>query len=533
METLLLIFVILLVLAVLVGLVLGIIWLARKINPAFLQKISPSYLRNSPIVGRLICLVIVSVLLLLPLEEIQSLVRTRHYNYKSVEAEIANSWGGPQTILGPMIAVPFTVLIPAETVVEVDEKIPGYENYPTAFNSRKVKKTVIEERETEITAAILPKTLDIAGRLDPEKRSRGIYDVLVYTNTLKITGTFLKSDLKSLGYKIKEINWAKAQVMVGLSDTRAFKGVSFLNLGQDEFLFVPGTGDFPLAPTGFSAETDLSGHREEIPFSFEIQITGYGQFMATPIAEKTTMELISTWPHPSFIGQGLPSERDISDAGFSARWSIPNLVRNYPQIIDLSKITPAEHSDRNERRSYQESSFTSPLDEFQIGVSLVEPVVLYSCLDRATKYAILFISLSFLSFFLFELSSGRTGRRLHLFQYGIIGLALALFYLVVLSLAEHLGFTAAYTIGAAINIFMVGGYVALSVRTRSSAALIAFVLGFMYSILYVILNEEDLALVGGTALLVVALGALMLATKNMSRDREEECDDLDLLKEES
>jgi inner membrane protein len=371
-----------------------------------------------------------------------------------------------------------------------------------------------------VDAAILPKELKIVGTIAPEKRARGIYSVLVYANDLKLTGSFTRPDLSKLDYRFTRDDWSKARILVGLSDTKAFRGVSSLKLGQKEFLFVPGTNSSLLIRKGFSAAADLSGDAGDVPFSFEMRFAGIDRFMAAPLAEKTDMELTSSWPHPSFVGNGLPTERQILDDGFTAKWSVPNLVRNYPQAFVANEASTLGFLDDDNRQDSNRKN-SSFLEEYLIGVDLVEPVALYSLVTRAAKYGIMFIGLTFLSFFLYELAAREStkGYRLHLGQYAIVGVALSLFYLVLLALAEHVGFARSYGVASALNISLISVYAAVTTRRPTAALVMGLVLAALYGILYVILNEEDLALAGGTALLVVALAAMMVATRNLAKNQ--------------
>ncbi|MDR2141593.1 MAG: cell envelope integrity protein CreD [Deltaproteobacteria bacterium] len=497
----------LIILLLIIGVLFLGIWLCKKIDFAALPASNPLNVLNRPIVKRLLCLVALVIILQWPLGQIRQLTRDRERLQSSVTQEIAMSWGQDQTMVGPFLVVPYEAIVPTEAKVEVTENQPDPNN-PGQTISRRSQKTIIEDRRVSRQAAILPKTLDLKGRLTPETRARGVYEILVYSNALKITGSFVRPDLKNLDAQMVEVKWAEARLVVGLSDTRAFRGISSLNLGGQEYLFVPGSQTPSLAPTGFSTSVDLSGEATEWPFEFLMDIAGTYSFMIAPLAEKTTMELSSTWPHPSFIGQGLPIDREISNEGFIGRWSVPNLVRNYPQLLRVPSLKA------NDDKSVK------TFDEYLVGVAIIEPVDLYSRLDRATKYAILFITLTLLCFFLFEVKSSAAGHQLHIGQYGLIGLALALFYLTLLALAEHIGFGPAYLTASALIVGMVAAYVASTIKRLKGAALIGVVLTLLYGILYVILRQEDLALLGGTALLIVALGALMLATRDLNNPQK-------------
>ncbi|MDR1607717.1 MAG: cell envelope integrity protein CreD [Deltaproteobacteria bacterium] len=503
MEAIFIIIASLICLAVFACLIVGLIWLIKKVE--FTAPSSSGILRtlNQPILKRLLGLVVLGLILLWPLDQVKNLVCERQRHFFGVEREIGLSWGGQQTLIGPFIVVPYEIIVAYEVEVEVTEN-QNQETNNSAI-SRKTKKTILEDRRVIRHAAILPKTLDVRGRIEPEKRARGIYEVLVYANSLKVSGTFSRPDLKILHERLVEVKWAEAILVVGLTDTRAFRGVSPLSFGQRQWPFEPGVKNAKLVESGFSAAINFD-QETEVPFEFAMEIAGSDSFKIATLAEKTVMELASPWPHPSFIGQGLPYKREIGPdglTGFTGYWSVPNLTRNYPQVMSLENTVVKDKQ--------------SPLEEYLVGVALVEPVDLYRCLDRAIKYAILFVGLTILSFFLFELGSRRSNsRRLRIGQYAIIGLALALFYLLLLALAEHIGFTPAYLAASGLIVVMVGGYVFLTLRKIKPALLISLILTYLYGVLYIILNEEDLALLSGAGLLALALVALMIATRNMA-----------------
>jgi len=203
----------------------------------------------------------------------------------------------------------------------------------------------------------------------------------------------------------------------------------------------------------------------------------------------------STWPHPSFVGSTLPNQYEISDEGFSANWSVPHLARNYQQ-------------------TWVDTQRNINLFEFTAGVSLFEPVSLYSQVTRAVKYGLLFIGLTFLTLFIFELS---IKRRLHMVQYALIGIALSLFFLVLLSLSEHIAFIKAYFSAALLSISMISGYVWMALRNAQRAATVFLLLTALYAVLYSLLQFEDYALLVGTALLVFVVMALMYVTRNIQK----------------
>ena len=217
----------------------------------------------------------------------------------------------------------------------------------------------------------------------------------------------------------------------------------------------------------------------------------------------------SDWPHPSFQGNVLPDEHEVTNEGFLAKWSIPNLARNFPQIWTLENQT-------------------FNVNEFSAGVNLFEAVSLYSQITRAIKYGVLFFALTYITFLIFELG---IGRRLHIVQYGIIGLALSMFYLTLLSMAEHAGFFNAYISAALIIIVMISLYAYAAIRSLGRTGIIALLLSGLYIMLYSLLKLEDYALMAGTVLLLIILAVLMFLTRNIGKDKKvsQEKENTDLL----
>ena len=492
---------------------------------------------KASIVIRLAVVTILGLLMSTPVNIIYDLIRERTSSYREVVREISKSWGETQLLIGPVLSVPYTVKFTVKEEVPLSEA--EKKKLLLRGDTRTTKIVLREVTETQ-TAIILPEELTITGRLEPELRKRGIYEVRVYTADLALSGSFKKPDFKILNENAHEVHWDKATVFVNLTDTKAFRGISLLTMGQRQYNFVPGTRGSTVTPTGFSAEVDLSGPEPvvaptEIPpdepdtiaFAFKMTVGGSQGFYLAPIGVTNHIKMASPWPHPSYSGDGLPTSRSEDNSqGFEAAWEVPNLVRNYPQFADVSVLSgksrpssdnyeyDSNYGNETQKKIPQRSL---PLAEYVIGVDLFEPVFHYSILTRAVKYAMMFIALTFLSVLIFELSTARRGTsRLHLAQYGLIGLGLCLFYLVLLAASEHMEFLKAYCLAAGLNILMIGGYVWAALRRGRETLLVTAILTALYAALFFILSMEEYSLVSGTALLVLAMAALMHATRNLN-----------------
>ncbi|MGH1537567.1 MAG: cell envelope integrity protein CreD [Gammaproteobacteria bacterium] len=477
----------LILLAVFIGFVLIIYLLVRKflkIEAADMDKVKGAYKgalknMNQTLTVRGIIIGIIALVMLIPLAMFEGVVHERNGLYQNVLHDIANTWGGQQTLQAPILVVPF-----------IEEHI----SKETTTDENYREKTKTKTKYLTRYAVHLPKDLKIDVDLLEEHRKRGIYDSLVYKADILVSGSFEKLNIEAMSDHIYRIDWDKAFVILGLSDTRAINDVTPLVWDDVENGFNSGTQLTSLLEYGFHARLpEFDANKDKHEFSTKISVNGSKGFRFAPFGENTTVAMNSSWPHPSFQGMTLPSEYKIKDDGFTSTWSIPHLARNFPQ-------------------SWLASSKTYNLNEFTAGVDLFEPVFLYSKVTRAVKYGILFVGLTFLTFLIFELTMKE---KLHFVQYGLIGIALSLFYLVLLSVAEHTAFLTAYIIAAAINVGLITLYTAAALKSWSRAGVIFVLLGTLYTVLYSLLQLEDYALLMGTILLLSVLMILMYVTRNL------------------
>ncbi len=436
------------------------------------------------LVFRFVVIAILIVFMTIPMESVNNIVRERSSLYRSVLHDIASTWGQQQNLQGPALFIPYTEKFIFE---EVKTDKDG--------NERKVNKVVFKQQ----TAIVLPDDLHIQVKLNGETRKRSLYESLVYRADLLISGKFKRPNLESLSTHIHQIHWQRAWLALGLSDTQAINKVSKLAWGkQTQVDFEPGTKVVETMASGFHAPLDLTDTVEQTYYPFQLQLNTNGSqgFYFAPFGKTTEVEMISDWPHPSFQGSVLPDKRELHEKGFTANWSIPDLARNYPQLWTLNS------------QKYD-------INEFKAGVNLFESVTLYTQVTRAIKYGILFFTLTYITFLIFEIG---IGRRLHIVQYGVIGLALSMFYLTLLSMAEHTGFFKAYISAAGIIILMISLYTYAAIRKARYTLIVLLLLTGLYALLYSLLKLEDYALLAGTALLLVILAVLMVLTRNIGRE---------------
>jgi inner membrane protein len=469
--------------------------------------------RGRLLAARMLTAALIAALMTIPLGFIYDLTVERHDRYNGIAAEISSSWGTSQIFAGPALSVPYTVRYQITEDVPLSAAELAYEQ---SRGGNRTTREVVRNIEEQYTAFVLPDDLYVEGNVTTETRSRSIYSVRVYTADLKVRGSFTKPDITGLRQHVSEVHWDKVTFAVGITSTKAIRSISALRLGGREHGFLPGTGGMKLIPTGFSLQADLSdsGDKKSWDFDFEVSVGGSNSLYMTPVGVSNTLKLTSDWPHPNFTGSGLPSSRTVTASGFTSEWDIPNLVRNYPQAGDSEEWLAADSRDG----MYDFEGRTGHnIKEYIAGVEFFEPVFYYSLLSRAVKYGILFVSLMFLGVVIFDSCCAKGGYVMNFIQYAVIGVGLAAFYLTLLALSEHIGFTAAYTAASVLNIAMIGGYVAAASGRKVSALLTALTQALLYAMLFFILRMEDYALLAGTALFVASTAALMTVTRNANR----------------
>lgn len=439
-----------------------------------LSKLQHSLVFRFGLIGLLILIMTV------PLNMVKQIVLERNQLHTDVLTDIAQTWGAEQLITGPSLIIPYTE---KHRIVTTKEDKKGNER--TEVKIKLVRKHAI----------ILPDTIELRNNIKSERRKRSLYESLVYSADIKISGHFSKPDLSKLSDRIDKIHWDRARLIIGLSDTKAINTTSHLQWNESQFSFEPGTSAKNLIEKGFHAPLAIDDSKEKFNYSFALNINGSQSFHFTPLGRTTNVEIISDWPHPSFNGSALPAQRHIDNSGFKALWSVSHLARNYPQMWTI------------EDQSYN-------LNEFKAGVSLFEAVTLYTQVIRAIKYGVLFLCLTFITFLIFELA---IKKKLHIVQYAVIGLALTLFYLTLLSMAEHSNFFVAYISAAGVIIIMISSYAYAAIRKLSSSIIIAIMLSALFSLLYSLLQLEDYALLAGTGLLLGILAVLMYLTRNIGK----------------
>ena len=445
-----------------------------------IRSIRQSYSLRAAIIGFLI------LVLLIPLTMVGGVVHDRRAMNEVARHDIMRSWGQAQTLGGPILVIPYKQV----TVSQYGERL-----------------------EQEGKLRILPATVATDVVLETTLLERGIYEVPVYTAQATIRGEFPVPDAGGLGIETAILDWSRAYVSLAVSDAKAIRNTPEFASGDQltqRSRFESGGAQYPQLPPQIVAPVlqyaaDPDARQAVLPFSIELEVSGTDSLQFIAMAESTQVNVESEWPSPSFTGAHLPEQRTVSDDGFSASWRVSNLGRTLP-----SRWTSATNP------------FVGHVNLNAFGLALYTPVSLYHVAERATKYGILFIGLTFVGYFLFEVIAGL---RLHPLQYLMVGFANTLFYLLLLSLAEHIGFGWSYLVSAVASSGMITGYSAAILGTRSRALLMLGILGLLYAFLYLTLNAESFAMLAGSIGLWLTLALIMYLTRGIDWYQRQPADD--------
>ncbi len=430
---------------------------------------------KNPILLKCALLALVGASLLLPLAMVEHTIDERTaYRAEAIQA-IASSTAGEQSIIGPVLTV------------DVEEEFDEEKSYEYQGEPR--KKFVRSKRSHTLT--VVPKDLHFDGSLAVEKRAYGLHETAVFELQSTISGTVETpsvASLPALGNNAR-LSWGTPTLSVGIADPRGLSGAPKLGL-DGKLLELRRSAHIKGMETGFHGISlaALDGKTARLPFRIELRLAGTGKLGFIPLGDVTTAELRGNWPHPSFGGDFLPRTRETSNDGFVAHWSTTGLA----STMDAGQI-------HEKARGFE--------------VRLIDPVDVYRQALRAVKYGVLFIVLTFAAFFLFE---NVKSLPIHPIQYAFVGLAQALFFLLLTSLSEHIAFSFAYLLAASACITLIGVYLAAILRGWRRGVGFSFALATLYAALFGILRSEQSALLLGTLLLFFALSGLMLGTRRIN-----------------
>lgn len=421
------------------------------------------------------------LVLQLPTFYVRELVDEREQRQKDAIAEVSSKWAKKQTITGPILVLP----------------------YREAGDST-------NKNFTRQFAYFLPDVLNVKSNIAPEEKYRGIYKVMLYASKNNLSGSFSSVSLEKLKIAPENVLWNEAFVQLCISDAKGLNDElkikwnnQLLNLSKDEISGAPTTEIL-------SSLLNLSGINDirRIEFSTDLNLNGSEQLLFTPVGKSTAVDMSAKWPHPSFTGDILPLNSRIDNDSFFAKWKSVSQKRNFPQqwknnAYVISYLKPASSDVYTVNNNIATSAF---------GADLYIPVSSYQKTMRSVKYAALCMLLTFAAFFLIETTNRKS---VHPFQYGLIGVALVLFYTLLLSISEYIGFNLAYVIASIATIGLISWFVKGILTTSRLTIILSAVLALMYTYVFTILQLQDYSLLLGSIGLFITLAIIMHFSKKI------------------
>jgi len=418
-------------------------------------------MKRESVALRIILIASIIILLIIPLLMVQSLITDRQAYKQEAVNEISKSWAGMQTIAGPIVTI-----------------------------SRKVEKTDSKGNKYFIIKDdyYLPETLKIDVEVVPEKRYKGIYEVMLYKSKLKMSGTI---NLSKLREKFPDEKFDESYISFNITDLRGIQKDAELNLNGKKYKLIPGLKD-KVFHNGFYSDLDLSKQDLTQNFEIELELNGMENLEFVPLGKFTEVNMKSSWNNPGFEGAFLPLSREVTEDGFTAQWKVNYFNRSYPQEWEGKTYDP----------------FPSAF-----GVKLLVPVDEYQKTMRTSKYGLMIVILTFLSFFMIELFSKKV---IHPIQYLLVGLALIIFYSILLAVSEYILFQYSYLISSLLIIALIGFYAKSIYQSKQISIMVTGLLMMFYGFMYVILQLQDYSLLIGNIALFIILTAIMFFTRKIN-----------------
>ena len=425
-------------------------------------------------ITKIVFIGILVLILLIPMQMIKNLIYERIQTADEASNEVFNSWSGPQTVTGPVLSL------------KLKYKTKDAEG-----------KTQVDYR----TYNILPNELKINGNINTQELKRGIYEIVVYNTPIDISGTFIyPEELKNIIGDGDNVSIEKSFIYMGISDLRGISEEVVMNFGEQKLDMNSGMPEYSIANSGLSGLVDINDYLagNAIAFSTNLKLKGSKSIDFLPLGKSTSVELKSNCHTPSFTGSFLPANREVNADGFTCDWKVVQVNRNYPQVI-VGNV------------------YNREINDSKFGVNVLIPLQHYQKAMRTVKYAILIILLTFVVSFFVEMIQQKD---VHPVQYLLIGLALCLFYALLVSISEHTSFTTAYIIAALMTDGLITCYLAAVLKIKKTAFAIGGLLLLLYAFIFVLLQLESYALLAGTLGLFVILAVLMYFSQKIEWYRQ-------------
>ncbi len=413
-------------------------------------------------------ILVLILILLIPAVMVQDLIHERMLRQDEAIAEVSSKHASDQLVSGPILTIPY--LMPKQVK-----------------NTDGTYKEIMERRLYHV----LPEALNITGEVNPEKRKRGIFEVVVYESQLKISGSFNNYGIEDEGIPLENLELDKAFISIGISDLKGITSQVQIKIKDSSIMCNPGLLSDDVISSGLHIRYPLTELPGKLDFTYDLDLNGSEKLNFTPIGKETSVTLDSKWTEPSFDGSFLPAKRKVSDKGFNATWKVLHLNRNYPQSWSGDK-----HS----------------IHDSQFGVNLKLPVDVYQKSMRVAKYALLFIVLTYLIFFFVEILNKIL---IHPIQYILVGIALVLFYVLMLAFSEQIYFDLAYIIAAIMTIGIVFLYCRSILKSWGLAAMTGAILTILYGFIFVLIQIQDYALLVGSLGVFLILAVTMYFSRKV------------------
>jgi inner membrane protein len=445
-----------------------------------METILQSLWSKSKLLVKGILIGILALILQIPAYYIRDLIAERELRQKEAITEVSSKWAGKQNITGPVLVLPY------------------WQSSPD---------TLYGKNKTKHLAYFLPDELKINSSVIPEEKYRGIYKVMLYRSHTDLSGSFGVIQPEKLNISPENILWNEAYVQVNISDTKGLSDELKLKWNNQMLTLMPGAG-YGQSSDGSLYASLGAGNAEDfknVQYASSFDLNGAEQLLFTPVGKSTTVQLRSAWPHPSFTGGILPQNTEVRDSGFSATWKSLAHKRNFPQQWEDNAFMLWGQTANSETAS-------TNINASAFGANLFVPVNAYQKTLRSIKYSALCILLTFAAFFLIETTQKKF---IHPFQYGLIGLALLLFYTLLLSFSEYIGFNGAYIIASVCTIGLIAWFAKGLLRSSRLSTILSAVLVLVYAYVFTILQLQDYSLLLGSLGLFLALAVVMHFSKKI------------------
>ncbi|MBF0574962.1 cell envelope integrity protein CreD [Dysgonomonas sp. GY617] len=433
------------------------------------METTKNFFKNQALTTKIVIVVILTLLMLIPIGMVRSLITEREDNKVAEQTEMSDRWGGRQLLTGPVLVLPY------KQSLAVGSAAPSF-------------------------VYCLPEEYNVTGDIKPEERTRGIQKILSYQSTMHFEGKFIFPDYKSLDLNEALIQWDEAYIVMGISNLQGVKNKIMFNINGHPQEILANVADNDLIRSGVMIRMPLAAADmgKSYNFDFDLVLNGTDGLHFLPVGKQTNVHLNSTWKSVAYTGDYVPTEKADVKEGIDAQWNIFDYNRSYTQMW-VGK----------------NDSFGST----KLGLDLLLPIDHYQKTMRAVKYAIMFIALTFLVFFMVEILSKK---RIHPVQYLLVSFALVLFYSLLLALSEHIGFDWSYLVSALAIVMLITAYSHSIFKSRKQTLFMGLFLSALYIFLYVVIQLEDMALLLGSIGLFVALAIVMFVSRNINWYKDDE-----------